>query len=709
MFGPPQKSITNSSELELSQKSEAHLTNDIGLAMMRGLRESHFWGALLALSLSSTSCSKEPGTLPRAVVGRVSADVDGAELVTNLEQIQSLALRNKFRPRVIEYENALTGNFTYVFTEEYGKHYALKGIRAGASREKVIAGISKMGLSIEGRMQTPLSEPVQDPAPVSTDDGNSGPGKWLILGGLGAAAFLLGRRGAKAKKPPGKQVFGDGLGFVNENKGIELDERPEERFADVGGLEHVLADFRELTADIKRVQRGLAASGLPRGILVSGPPGGGKTLLARALAGETNCAFIHVKSPELAGELYVGTGPRAVRAAFEKARTARDADTARLRKMKGSTGLEEGLCIVFLDEFDSLGRTRSFDGPPSRSEQENSLNTLLAEMDGLDRGLNRNIIVIAATNSANSIDPALLRPGRFTKTIDIPLPWSKEERLDILNKVARPYVESQLYRFESADSLDYIARITAGKSGDHLRNIIHEAVALADRDDRSVIRHSDLFEAFQRQSFGREKISYLPFEQRMTVAAHEHGHGLAALAAGQSVFLVSMNPRGDTLGRVIPDPESFASALPTRDDILKRLLICLGGRAAELEMNGPGGCTTGASRDLENARSLIRAAVSSGLIGTLYSANLTNADDLELDAGYRELIDNIISDVLVAARQVVGAIGVDKLRELSARSLSTKKDLIGPEANNFYSEALGAEKLARIRAIADEMLKSARV
>jgi cell division protease FtsH len=371
--------------------------------------------------------------------------------------------------------------------------------------------------------------------------------------------------------------LGGALGIGRSNARVFDAERPQTKFADVAGYQGVKSEVGEVIDFLRnpgRYQRAGAVA--PRGLLMIGPPGTGKTLLARAVAGEASVPFFSVTGSAFV-ELFVGVGASRVRDLFSEARKRAPA-------------------IIFIDEIDAIGQRRAGAGAAvSNDEREQTLNQLLSEMDGFD--VTQGIVVLAATNRPEILDPALLRPGRFDRQVTIPLP-TLTERAAILavhcrDKKLGPDVD-----------LNVVARGTPGFSGADLANLANEAAIVAVRDNREVIKAEDFSEARDRILLGRREGSnvLLP-EEKHSVAIHESGHALVAALSEHAdpVAKVTILPAGQTLGvtEQLPLDERH---LYHEDYLNDSLAMRIGGRAAELVEFGQG--STGASNDLAGATDL---------------------------------------------------------------------------------------------------------
>ena len=367
-------------------------------------------------------------------------------------------------------------------------------------------------------------------------------------------------------------------------------ERPSTTFADVAGYEGAKAEIREVVDFLQYPERYAQAGAVPpRGILMVGPPGTGKTLLARAVAGEANAPFFSVTGSSFV-ELFVGVGAARVRDLFEEARKRAPA-------------------IIFVDEIDAIGQRRGGSGVVANDEREQTLNQLLAEMDGFEPS--SGIVVMAATNRPEVLDPALLRPGRFDRQVVIPLP-TLSDRSDILQ------VHTRSKHLDPSVDLEVVARGTPGFSGADLANLVNEAAINAARAGRSSLTASDLGQARDRIILGRREGSnvLLPDEKR-AVAVHESGHALVAAYSDKAdpVEKVTILPAGQALGATEQLP-LVERHLYGEDYLLDMLAVLLGGRAAELVVFGQG--STGAANDLAKATELATKMVREfGLSSTL--------------------------------------------------------------------------------------------
>ena len=365
------------------------------------------------------------------------------------------------------------------------------------------------------------------------------------------------------------------------------EERPSTTFADVAGVDEAKQDLREVIDFLRNPQRYLAIGAhIPKGVLLVGPPGTGKTLLARAVAGEAGVPFFSASATGFV-ELFVGVGASRVRDLFEQAK-------------------KNAPCIVFIDEIDAIGRTRSGASAfASNDEREQTLEQLLVELDGFET--HDAIVVIAATNRPDVLDPALLRPGRFDRqvTVDLPERRGREAilRIHARNVPLAPDV-----------NLEDLARATPGFSGADLENLVNEAALAAARRGKTQVDRRDFEDALDKLLLGGKREALMDERERRIVAYHEGGHALVAavLPDVDPLYKVTIVPRGRALGVTQFLPEDDRRNLP-RTYLMERLAVALGGRSAE-EL-ALGDITSGAESDLKEATQLARRMVSAWGMG----------------------------------------------------------------------------------------------
>jgi cell division protease FtsH len=388
---------------------------------------------------------------------------------------------------------------------------------------------------------------------------------------LGLIIFM-GRQMTRGQQ----NVFGFGRSRARQHD----PERPQVTFADVAGEDEAKAELMEVVDFLRNPGKyHQLGARLPRGVLLVGPPGTGKTLLARAVAGEAGVPFFSVSASEFV-EMFVGVGASRVRDLFEKAKTSAPA-------------------IIFVDELDAVGRQRFAGLGGSNDEREQTLNQLLVEMDGFDT--NQEVIVMAATNRPDVLDPALLRPGRFDRQVTIGLP-------DRIGREAILRIHSRGIPLSREVNLAAIARATTGFSGADLSNLVNEAALTAARRNRKEILNSDFDEALDKILLGTAKNNLMNPKEREVVAYHEAGHALVAhfTPGADPLRKVTVVPRGRALGVTMQMPEEDRHNY-SRTYLLGRLAMLLGGRAAEMVVFDE--ITTGAENDLKEASSLARRMV----------------------------------------------------------------------------------------------------
>ena len=374
--------------------------------------------------------------------------------------------------------------------------------------------------------------------------------------------------------------------FVSSNGNVELevDSNVPTRFDDVEGIDNAKEELEEIVDFLKNGEKyTINGAKIPKGALLTGRPGTGKTLLARAIAGESGVPFINASGSSFV-EMFVGVGAKRVRELFAIARANEP-------------------CIIFIDEIDAIGKKRSTGGMASNDEREQTINQLLTEMDGFD--VNTQIVVVAATNRADILDEALLRPGRFDRKIEVSLP-NVDGRERILGVHARDK------NLAPELSLRDIARQTTGFSGADLANLLNECAIRSVKDGACVITPNIVEDVFQRIVIGSKGMTKFSDAKKILVAYHEAGHAIVgALSKGyDEVRKVSIIPRGDAGGVTFFQPKEEVD-LYAKSYYMAQLRVCLGGRAAEEIIYGPDEVTTGASGDYAAAYQLARDMVTS--------------------------------------------------------------------------------------------------
>jgi cell division protease FtsH len=456
-------------------------------------------------------------------------------------------------------------------------HHQLKSV--------TISGDDLFATSVTGKQYHSVKEDGQsvteiflhDGVSVSVDNGQSS--QWiqggvdlfliLVVAGL---AFIFIRRGS---------IGGQAIPFARSKARRFNEMHPTVLFKDVAGVEEAKQELQEIVEFLKHPERFTAMGArIPKGVLLVGAPGTGKTLISRAVAGEANVAFYSVSGSEFV-EMFVGVGAARVRDLFKEAK-------------------EHSPCILFIDEIDAVGRQRTSSGTGGSDEREQTLNQLLVEMDGFDK--QTNVVVIGATNRPDVLDPALLRPGRFDRRVMLDKP-------DIRGRLAILEVHAQDKPLAEGASLQDLARQTAGFSGADLANLLNEAALLAARNGQSVIEKPQLDEAILRVMAGPERKSRLITEaEKAIIAYHEVGHAIVmrSMPGADPVQKVSAIARGMALGITVQAPLEDRYLL-RRSELLAKLAGAMGGRAAEELIFGD--ITTGAGQDIEYVTGIARRMV----------------------------------------------------------------------------------------------------
>jgi len=371
------------------------------------------------------------------------------------------------------------------------------------------------------------------------------------------------------------------LSFGKSRARLLTEDRKKVTFADVAGIDEAKEEVTEIIEFLKDPPKFQKLGGrIPKGVLIVGPPGTGKTLLAKAIAGEAGVPFFSISGSDFV-EMFVGVGASRVRDLFEQ-------------------GKKNAPCIIFIDEIDAVGRLRGAGLGGGHDEREQTLNQLLVEMDGFET--NEGVILIAATNRPDVLDPALLRPGRFDRQVVVSRP-DVRGRLEVLR------VHTKRFPLGKDVNLEVIARGTPGFSGADLANLVNEAALLAARMDKKVVEMSDFEAAKDKVLMGVERKSMvLSEEEKRTTAYHEAGHALVArmIPGTDPVHKVTIIPRGRALGLTMQLPTDDRYTFP-REFLYNNIAILMGGRAAEeIILNR---ITTGAGNDIERATDLARKMV----------------------------------------------------------------------------------------------------
>nr|ARW64226.1 Cell division protein FTSH [Chondria sp. (in: red algae)] len=423
---------------------------------------------------------------------------------------------------------------------------------------------------------------------------------WNLIGNLFfplvliASLTILFRRSNNSTGGPGQA-----MSFGKSKALFQIEAKTGIIFDDVAGIDEAKEEFEEIVTFLKKPEYFTAVGAkIPKGVLLIGPPGTGKTLLAKAIAGEANVPFFSISGSEFV-EMFVGVGASRVRDLFKKAK-------------------ENAPCIIFIDEIDAVGRQRGTGIGGGNDEREQTLNQLLTEMDGFEG--NTGIIVIAATNRADILDSALLRPGRFDRQVNVDIPDFKG-RLEILN------VHAKNKKIASKVSLSIIARRTPGFSGADLANLLNEAAILTAKERKSEITLQEIDKAIDRIIAGMEGTALVDSKSKRIIAYHEIGHAIIGtlLEDHENVQKVTLIPRGQARGLTWFTPSEDQSLI-SRSQIKARIMGALGGRAAEQIVFGESEITTGASNDLQQVTSMARQMVTRFGMSNIGPLSLENED-----------------------------------------------------------------------------------
>jgi cell division protease FtsH len=472
---------------------------------------------------------------------------------TDISQVLSLADQHKLRSAVI------AGNLVTVTTTD-GQHYS-------ATKED---GQPLTQYLRDRNVSVNISQPI-----------DSQPAWGQILMDVALFAFLGVIVVVMMRRSGGANGSGQTMPF-GRSRAVRFDEtRPNTLFKDVAGVQEAKEELQEIVHFLKYPEKfEKMGARIPKGVLLVGPPGTGKTLISRAVAGEAGVAFYSVSGSEFV-EMFVGVGASRVRDLFKLAK-------------------ENSPCIVFIDEIDAVGRQRGGMPTTGNDEREQTLNQLLVEMDGFAKS--DNVIVIAATNRPDVLDPALLRPGRFDRQVML-------EKPDLVGRRAILDVHAAGKPLAPTVSLDRLARQTTGFSGADISNLMNEAALLSARRDRELIMQQDLEESILRVVAGPERKSHVLTEaEKAIVAYHEMGHAIVMrmMPGCDPVQKVSTISRGMALGLTVSAPAEDRSLI-RRNELLAKLAGLMGGRAAEEIIFGD--ITTGAAQDIKMATNIARRMV----------------------------------------------------------------------------------------------------
>jgi cell division protease FtsH len=513
------------------------------------------------------------------------------------------------------------------------------------------AGFSTYAPNDPTLVQTLYKKNVQIAAKPPSDGNN-----WivtLLVNGLPLIAFLgvwifLSRQMQGAG--------GKAMGFGKSKAKLLTEAHGRVTFDDVAGVDEAKEDLQEIVEFLRDPQKFQRLGGrIPRGVLLIGPPGTGKTLLARAIAGEANVPFFTISGSDFV-EMFVGVGASRVRDMFEQAK-------------------KNAPCIIFIDEIDAVGRHRGAGLGGGNDEREQTLNQLLVEMDGFDA--NEGIILIAATNRPDVLDPALLRPGRFDRQIVVPNP-------DVIGRERILKVHVRKVPLAPDVDLKVVARGTPGFSGADLMNLVNEAALLAARRGKRIVTMVEFEDAKDKIMMGAERRTLVMTEQeKMLTAYHEGGHAIVALnvPATDPVHKATIIPRGRALGMVMQLPERDKLSM-SYEQMTSRLAVLMGGRVAEEIIFGKDKVTSGAQSDIEQATKLARAMVTRWGFSDELGTVMYGENQEEVFLGYSMGRQQNISE---ATSQKIDA----EVRRLVEMGLAEAKRIITEKRNDLESLAKG--------------------
>jgi len=486
---------------------------------------------------------------------------------------------------------------------------------------------------------------------------------WLpILIFIGAWIFLSRQMQSGA---------GRAMGFGKSKAKLLTEAHGRVTFEDVAGIDEAKEDLMEIVEFLRDPQKFQRLGGrIPRGVLLVGPPGTGKTLTARAVAGEANVPFFTISGSDFV-EMFVGVGASRVRDMFEQAK-------------------KNSPCIIFIDEIDAVGRHRGAGMGGGNDEREQTLNQLLVEMDGFEA--NEGVIIIAATNRPDVLDPALMRPGRFDRQIVVPNP-------DVTGREKILRVHMRKVPLAPDVDVKVIARGTPGFSGADLMNLVNEAALLAARRSKRIVTMSEFEDAKDKVMMGAERRSFVMTEEEKRLTAyHEAGHAVVALnvPATDPVHKATIIPRGRALGMVMQLPEGDKLSM-SFEQMTSRLAIMMGGRIAEEMIFGKGKVTSGAQSDIDQATKLARMMVTrwgfSDVLGTVAYGENQEEVFLGMSRGRQQAVSEATARTIDSeVRRLVD----EALRE-AQRILEEKKDQLCAVAEALIEyETLTGEEIKNL-------------
>ena len=509
-------------------------------------------------------------------------------------------------------------------------------------------------------------------------DASTSPLLSLLITGLLPMLIFIGLGQYMAKKLREQMGGKDSLmfgGMGKSNAKIYVQSTKGIRFDDVAGEDEAKESLAEIVDYLHNPQKYTdVGASMPKGVLLVGPPGTGKTMLAKAVAGEANVPFFSISGSEFV-EMFIGMGASKVRDLFKQAK-------------------EKAPCIVFIDEIDAIGKKRD-NQLSSNDEREQTLNQLLTEMDGFDD--NNGVIILAATNRPESLDPALTRPGRFDRRVPVELP-------DLAGREAILKVHAK--KIKTSDDVDFhtIARMASGASGAELANMINEAALRAVRNNRTVVTEADLEESIEVVIAGyQKKNAVLSDKEKQTVAYHEIGHALVAAMQSHSapVQKITIIPRTSGALGYTMQVETGDKYLMSKDELANKICTFTGGRAAEEVVFGE--ITTGASNDIEQATKLARAMITRyGMseefdmvaLETVNNQYLGGDTSLACSAATQQEIDKMVVSLVKRQHEKAIQILKDNRKALDAlaKYLYEKETITGEEFMHVLKQETEAEK-----------------